>query len=275
MKQIIIPGTTSNLSPDDKPALGIFGRENTGKTRLAATAPGPIGLLALDKNSKRTFEEVARESGTHVIANDKPLISDKDAIAIALTDGDTVEGLAKIKATYIDVVTRTFDLGMKYAAHPDIATVVVDTSSQLFDWVLFSHFGRRNQIKPTSRGSANQDMIDFVNAMRSKNLILIHRAKEIWKSTGQTDRDGAPIKEPSGKFEMEGFKNIGYFLTLMVELTAKPTATKLTDKFRVRVITCKSRPMLEGSDLHESGVSGDAIDWDNLFAAVRAGGSDG
>ncbi len=266
MKQIIIPGCSTDLTPDDKPAVSCFGMEGVGKSRFAATAPGPIGLIALDKKSKRTFCDVAGQLGTQVIANIKPLMTDREAIDIAMTDGDTPAGLSKIKTLYTDVVKRVMDLGMKYAEHPDIQSIVVDTNSQLFDFILFSHFGRRNQIKPTSRGAPNQDMIDFVNATRAKNLVLIHRSKEIWKSTGATDKDGQQIKEPSGKFEQDGFKNIGAFVTLNVELTSKRVKTeKLEDKFRVKVVSCQSRAMLEGHDLHEYDIAGEDITWANLM----------
>lgn len=266
MLKIDIPGTTMSLSPDDKPALGVFGLEGTGKSRLAATAPGPLGLLSLDKKSKRTFQEIAGKLGTVVVSNDKPLMSDKDAISMALTDGDgDPKALAKIKSTYTDVVHRVFDLGMAYAAHSDIQTIVVDTCSQLFDFILFSHFGRRNQITPTSRGAANQDLIDFINATRSKNLVLIHRSKEIWKATGQYDKQGNAIKEPSGKFEQEGYKHVGGFLTANLELTSKRIKTDdLSAKFRVKVVTSQSNCLMEGQDLHEYGISGAEITWNNI-----------
>src|ERR1041385_7490240 len=208
---ISIPGCSTDLTPHDHPSISVHGQECCGKTRLAATAPGPIGLLAIDKKSRRTFQEVAGKLGTEVVVNQKPFVTDKEAIEMALLSGDNAAGLTKIKATYTGVVERVFDTAMRLAEHPDIRTVVIDTCSQLFEFILYSHFGRRNQIQPTSRGAANQDLIDLVNALRSKNLVLIHRSKEIWKSTGQVDRDGKPVKEPSGRFEHDGFKNIGGF----------------------------------------------------------------
>ena len=176
------------------------------------------------------------------------------------------EDIDKVKQTYNEITKRVLDLGMKFATHPDIQSIVVDTNSQFFDWILFAHFGRRNQIKPTSRGPANQVMIDFINAMRAKNLVVIHRSKEVWKATGATDKDGQPIKEPSGKYEQDGFKNIGAFLTLNVELISKRTKQdNLDDKFRVKVISCQTQVMLEGLDLHDKGISGSDITWENLM----------
>ncbi len=266
---ITIPGCTAKLIPDDKPAIGVFGLEGTGKTRFAATAPGPIGLIALDKKSKRTFQEIASKRGVEVISNEKPFISDKDAIEMAITSGDDPKGLAKIKATYTSALTAIFDMTMAFAAHKEVQTVVVDTTSQLFEMILFSHFGRRNQIQPTSRGAANQDMIDFVNALRCKNLVLIHRSKEIWKPTGALDRQGQQIKEPSGKFEQEGFKHIGGFLTANLELTSKKMKTDdLSVKFHAKVITSQSACLMEGQDLDEYGINGEDITWDNVVTVL-------
>jgi len=135
--------------------------------------------------------------------------------------------------------------------------------------ILFSHFGRRNQIKPTSRGAPNQDMIDFVNALRCKNLVLIHRAKEIWKATGQVDKEGQPIKEPSGKYEQDSFKHIGGFLTANIELTSRRTKSEdLESKFRAKVVTSQSNVLLEGQDLHDYGISGENITWSNIMTIL-------
>ncbi len=273
MKQIKLDGFTSDTTPTDKPALCIFGEESVGKTRMACSAPsdnGAIGYLALDKNAKRTIEEYKLSNpGLNVIVNKDPLLSHQEAIKLALLDSTVEAELAKIKGAYTEVVKRTFEYGMKLAAHPDIESIVVDTSTQLNDWITFSHFGRKNQIKPTSRGAANQDMIDFINALSAKNVVLIHRAAEIWKDTGATDKDGNKIQAPSGKFKPDGFAKIGGFVTAVFELTAKRNVKEdLSAKYRVKVVTCKGNTLMEGQDLHEYGVSGIDITWDNLLAAI-------
>ncbi len=212
---------------------------------------------------------MAGSLGTDVIVNEKPIISDKDAIAIAVTSGDEPKGLARIKEVYTGAVEKVLKMGMDFADHPDIKSIVLDTGSQFFEWILFSHFGRRNQIAPTSRGAPNQDMIDFVNAMRSKNLVVVHRAKEIWRATGAMDKSGSPIKEPSGKFESDGFRNIGGFLTANLELTNRRIITDdYSVKFRAKMVTCQCNVLLEGQDLHEYGISGEGITWDNLMAVL-------
>lgn len=273
MKAIKIEGFSSDCSPTDKPALCIFGEENVGKTRCACTAPsegGAIGYLALDKNAKRTIQEYKEmHPELNVIVNKDPMLSHQEAIKLAMLDSTVPAELDKIKTSYTAVLKRTFEFGMALAAHPDVESIVVDTTSQLNDWIIFSHFGRKNQIKPTSRGAANQDMIDFINALSTKNVVLIHRAAEIWKDTGATDKEGNKIQAPSGKFKPDGFAKIGGFVTAVIELTAK--RTKLDDlamKYRAKVVTCKGNTLLEGQDLHEYGVSGSDITWDNIMTAI-------
>ncbi len=258
-----------NLMSEDKPAISVHALESCGKTRFSATAPGPIGLLAIDRKSKATFHNIATQLGTDYIVNEKPFMTDKEAIRMAILDSNDPKQLAEIKAMYTEVVERIMTTAMKFADHPDIRTIVMDTASQFFDFLLFSHFGRRNQIKPTSRGAVNQDMIDAVNALRSKNLILIHRSKELWKSTGQYDKQGEAIKEPSGKYESDGFRGIGGFVTVVLELTSKKVKTEdLSAKFRCKVVTSQSNVLLEGCDLHDFGVSGEGITWQNVLTVL-------
>lgn len=274
-KTITIEGFTSDLSPDDKASLSIHGVEGVGKTRLAMTAPDPIGLLPLDKKSKRTAEAIGAELGKRIIAPTKPFITDLDAMKIAMLPEESEDSKIReanertTKQIYRDAYSKAGEAAMKLASHPDIQTIVVDTNTQLWDWIVFKNFGRKNQIAPTSRSVPNQDMIDFINALRGKHLILIHRSKEIWKNTGKTDKRGEPIKEPSGKFEVEGFNKIGGFVTATIELTNKKTpTTNLDSKFKVKVVTCQTKPLLEGQELDEYEIKGDTITWDNLAAVM-------
>lgn len=274
MREIKIEGCSTILSPDDKPAIGVFGVEGTGKSRFGATAPDPIGLIPLDKKSKRTFEAISKELGKRIVAPTQPLMSDAKARELSMLDESTKEGADRLKAEYTKVVNSVFELGEKFAKHPDIVTIAVDTNTQFYDWIFFSYFGRKSKIKPVSRAPANQCMIDFINMLRSKNLVLIHRSKEIWKDTGLKDNEGMPIQAPSGKFEQDGFKNIGGFLTVNCEMTRKLKVSTdgrevsdiLAEKFKLRLVTCQTDEgvLLEGQEL----LSGEDICWDNLVARL-------
>lgn len=276
MKQITIEGFSYDATPDTKPAICVYGPENCGKSRFGCTAPhddGLIGWLALDKNSKGAVEEYKRVNKVnHILVNTKPFMSHAEAIKVAM-----IEKPAETKAIYKDVVGRIFDAGMALAGNSNIESIVVDDGSQFFDNILFSHFGRRNQIESFMRGAPNNDFIDFVNALGSKNLVMICRGAEVWGDTGEVDKEGKKKQAPTGNLKPDGFGKIGKFMTAVIELTArrkKPTtddaAEALKEKYHCRVVTCKGDTLLEGQDLEPFGVCGEEITWDNVVAVLRA-----
>lgn len=269
MKEIKISGFTSDLTPGDKPTLSVYGAEGCGKSRLAATAPDPIGLLPLDRKSKRTFRTIAEQMKKKVITPKEDYLRPQDAIKISLLDSDDKGSLAAVKKHYSDLYQRVMEDAMKLADHPDIQTIVVDSNSQFWDWILFSHFGRRNQIESYQRGAPNQDMTDFISAMKHKNLILLHRAAEIWKDTGEVDKQNRKKQAPSGKFKAEGCSKLGYLITCELEMISKPKADNLDDKFKVRVRECQNNPLIEGEVLDEYQVMGENITWDNVMTVIK------
>lgn len=278
--KIDIPGFGADTTPHTKPAICVFGEENTGTTRFGCTVPheqGAIGWLAIDKNSKVTVDKFREELGLPIIINQKPVIPHQDSLKLA-----TEEDTDKVKKIYSDVIKRITENIVKLADHDGIESVVIDRASQLYDMILFSHFGRKNQIESYQRGAPNQDMIDIINTLSGKNLVLVHKAAEIWKDTGEVDKQGRKKQAPSGKFKPDGFNQIGRFVTAVVELTAKrgkcmgeDESEKLADKYRIKVVTCKGNTLLEGQDLgHEDlgGVAGEMIGWTSLLQAIGVDG---
>lgn len=277
MKEVRIEGFTYNSTPDTKPAICIFGDENVGKSRFGCTAPhdeGLIGWLALDKNSKDAVDRFKKQqNANHILVNTAPLMTHGDSMKVAMEDDPK-----KTMAIYTAVVNNVFQRGMALAAHKDVESIVIDDGSQLFDWILFSHFGRRNQIESFQRGGANNDFIDFVSAMGSKNLVMICRGAEVWADTGEVDKTTGRKKQgPTGRLKPEGFGKIGKFMTAVVELSAirkKPTTedrtAALNTKYRCKVVTCKGNTLLEGQDLAEYGVAGEEITWENVMMAIGA-----
>lgn len=278
MKQIKIDGFTTNTTPDDKPAICVFGEENVGKTRFACTAPaeeGMIGYLALDKNAKRTVDNFKKENNlNHVLVNEEPFLTDVEAMRVAVLDSGVKDQREEIQKLYTGVIKKVIEAIGRLASSKGIESVVIDTGSQLFDWILFSHFGRRNQIESYQRGPANQDMIDIVNALRTKNLVIINKNAEIWKDTGEIDKEGRKKQAPTGKFKPDGFGKIGGLMTAVLELSAKRIkVNSFNEKYRLKVVTCKGDTMLEGQDLGEEyGVKGEEIMWENVMRVIKVEG---
>lgn len=277
--KVTISGFSDDTSPDDKPAVCVYGLENTGKSRFACTAPcseGMLGYIALDKNAKRTVDKYKQEHGLRVLVNTKPFMDDKDSIALARLDCANEKDRAVVKSKYSDAVNRVFDAGMALAGDSRIESIVLDTGSQFFDWILFSHFGRRNQIESYQRGAPNQDLIDFVVAMRAKNFVMVQRSAEIWKDSGEVDRDGKKKQSPSGRMKPDGFGKIGYYMTAVLELSAASAGEKSKDldsKYRVKVVTSKGNTLFEGMDLADTEweIKGEGICWDNVMMALGLG----
>lgn len=281
MKQITIEGFTYNSTPENKPAICVFGEENVGKSRFGCTAPhedGLIGWLALDKNSKGAVDEYKRvHKADYIMVNAKPLMTHAEAIKVALE-----EDPKKTKATYREILDRVFKLGVALAEHKDVESIVVDDGTQLFDWILFSHFGRRNQIESFMRGAPNNDFIEFVNAMNGKNLVMICRGTDVWADTGEVDAQGKKKQAPTGRMKPEGFSKIGKYMTAVLELTAarkKPASNAdgeidikkaLAAKYRCKVVTCKGDTLLEGQDLEPFGICGQEINWENVIDVIKA-----
>lgn len=279
MKSIEIKGFTQNTLPEDKPAVCVFGPENNvGKSRFGCTLPsseGALAFLPMDKNTIRTVNQYkSNNPKANIIVPAKPFMSDKQAIAIARVDSSTDEGKKQVQKVYGEVIAAIFDMGMELAGSPNVESISID-GDQLFDYILFSHFGRKNQIESFQRGASNQDMIDFINALRFKNVCFMCQGSEIWKDTGEVDKQGRKKQAPSGKFKPGGFGKIGSYMTAVIELSAtrkKPTTEDeeeaFEQKYRARVVTCKGNTLLEGMDLHDYGVSGQRITWPNVLTAI-------
>lgn len=270
MKAIKIAGFTDDVRPNSKPAICVHGVENTGTTRFGCTAPGPIGWIAIDRNSKITVEEQKDKLGIQVLVNKEPYISHRDGMKIALMDNPE-----ETKKIYTLAVGQIFKDCMALVDNPDIESIVLDRASQIFDMILFSHFGRKNQIESFQRGAPNQDMIDLINAMGGKNLVLVCKSADVWADTGETDSKGKKKQGPTGKMKAEGFSKIGQFVTATIELTAarkkavgRDDEERLKDKYRCKVAHCKGNVLLEGQDLHELGCSGEEITWQNVLALI-------
>lgn len=270
MKQIKIQGFTETITSEYQPAIVAFGIENVGTTRFGTTAPEPIGWIAVDRNSKITVEEQKEKRGLDILVNSKPYISHKDAMRIAM-----IENPEETKRIYSEAMKRIYEDCMRLAEHPDIQSIVLDRASQIFDYILFAHFGRKNQIETFQRGAPNQDMIDLISALGSKNLVLLCKSSEIWADTGETDKKGNKKQAPTGKMKPDGFGKISQFVTATVELTSKrgklvgdDDEEKLNQKYKCKIVHCKGNVLLEGQDLSELGVCGEQITWQNVLNVI-------
>jgi hypothetical protein len=257
-----IPGFQTKIEKKAEVVIGIYGPQGSGKTRFSATAPGPIGVVPLDRKSRFTIAKTMEEWGRHdVYMPEKDFIRHEEPLKIASMSPDNA------KRYYGDHVHKVMEAAYRLAASPDIATIVIDTFSQFWENVLFKHYGRTNQIQPFLKGPANQDAIDLVTALSSKNVILIHKATELWAGSGENAK-------PTGRFKPAGFPHIGYHCTVMLEMrknnlydSSNGTGGGKPWKWSLSVTDCQARPVLEGPQGVDA-LTDDAITFDSLMALL-------
>src|SRR5262245_12225670 len=241
-KKIEIKGFTTNIKStvDLSLVIGLYGMQGSGKTRFCATAPDPIGVVPLDRKSRYTMAKTMEELGKVVVMPEKDYIRHENPLAIAAMPPE------KAMTYYKEHVRAVMDAAFKLNGHPDIRTVVIDTGTQLWEDILFKNYGRNQRIMPRDRGSANQDMIDFLNAMSGKHLIITHKASEIWSGDGDSGK-------PTGQYRASGFGHLGYHSTVVMEMKKNVLYNSENGsgggkgwKWSVDIKDCQAMPELEG-----------------------------
>jgi hypothetical protein len=208
-------------------------------------------VVALDRKTRKTVERVAKELGKTVLmpADDfvrvekpmqlallKPLCSNSTPVSLE----DKSARMCCATHYYRWHVNRIKAAAFKLYAHPEIKSIGVDTGTQLWEDILFAHYGRNERIMPRDRGPANQEMIDFLNCLSGKHLIITHRAREVWRND-----------KPTGRNELAGFPHMGYHLNVLAECvcdeTVQPDANgSYTDRFQLNVSLCQDNPDIQG-----------------------------
>ncbi len=213
------------------------GKPRTGKSRFAATAPDPIGVMINDRNSRWTFAKHAKETGKKIVAPDKDFIRVEDPIKLATLSVD--QAMAYYRK-HVDAFKKEY---FSMLADKTIKSIVIDTGTQLSEDVLFANYGRNQRIMARDRGAYNQEMKDMLVAC-DKNLIVIHRSKEVWRDD-----------KPTGRFERAGYGHISYEMNVCVQHYRDDIVHKKACAesergcvcFGIRITECQANPELVGS----------------------------
>ena len=244
-KQIKIEGFTSNLrsTEDLNLVIGSFGIQGAGKTRFWTTCPDPIGVIPTNRKTRRTAIDQAELTGKQIFMPEEDFIRHGNPVELAMLDDK------KTREYYAKHVENMLKAAYRLAAHPDIRTIVVDDFSQFCEDVLFKHYGRTWRIMPRDRGPYNQDIIDFINGVSAKNVVLTHKSAEIWEN--KTNAKGEETGTPTGKFKQKGFGDLGYHCNVVIEMKKNPAWDqngngKIPWKYSIDIRDCQSRPELEG-----------------------------
>lgn len=274
MKEIAIEGF-GRVEPSTGFALAVFGPDGSGKTRLIAQAQAEAymedmetGVIVLDAKTRDTLKQECESLGVPMpLTNKRDYVTPQDAMKLALLDSatdpkdpDNAKAAKEVMAFYAKVVGKIYEDALRLADHKQIMTISIDPFTELYDYMFFEHFGRKNQIAALSRTAVNQRAIDFVKAIRHKNLILTHRQGEVWGDKGQRDKEGKVVKEPTGRFKLQGYNDIGYQVSAIIQMKSDPRQ-QAPDKFSVDVFKAQLAAGLEGE---KDWLTGEEITWQRI-----------
>lgn len=249
MKEIKVSAEfTTDPKADDALAIATYGEQGSGKTRFSMTAPDPIGFIPLDRKARKTVERISAELNKRVVMPKADFIRSENPMKLAMLK-PWCDNAALIvqweqplppyccaRHYYRWHVNRVKAAAFKLYAHKDIRTIVIDTGTQLWEDILHAHFGRSDRIMPRDRGPANQEMIELLNNLAGKNLIITHKAREIWKND-----------KPTGRYEYAGFGHLGYHVNTIIHMVNDETkSADDSDRFLLNVMLCQDNPAIQG-----------------------------
>lgn len=261
------------FSPSHSFVIGGFGRFGTGKSRFAVTGPDVTGIIPIDQKTRRTVEaamkELDKSYGKNILMPPEDFIKYMRPLEAEAMDE------AKSKEFYRQRVERVKEYAFALLNHRDVRLICLDTAWEFFDDIRYAHYGRTGskfkKLDGDKKGyqdksEAEREFRDFIRAMKSKPLLLMHPAKEEWAQP----KPGADRKA-TGLDTWEGFKLLGHSCEAVVEFTSNPKYNPNDDeqawKFRLNVRGCQANFELQGPDgnpLLEDGM----ITFNNLCSYV-------
>jgi len=236
----------ASLTYQEPLICAVYGGPGSGKSRLAGTAPGDIGCIPMEHKSRMSITRAAAQFGRKVILPDIDLVRSargqlietmpsqcitpemiKREVRAAMKDEDaekTAERQMEKKTDAIPLdgkqpaccqrcyyrwfANRTKSVAYRMAEMDSIKTIVIDPFGQFVDDMLFANYGRNEKIMPLDRKSFNREVIDFLNSICHKHVILTHHSDQVWK-------DNKPTTKTKPR---NSFSKLGHFLSVVIEL---------------------------------------------------------
>jgi len=203
--------------------MRVGGLDKNGKTHFALTAPGPIGVLDMDRGMEGVVEKFLADKTIYVKKfRDMPAKTEKDHDARwnALEDG------------YHSL------LGDK-----SIRTVVMDTDTESWEMARLAYLGKLTQVKSHHYTEVNTAYRKLVDAAfdSDKNVIFIARYKKQYVKKNKDSDDGAW----NGAYEPAGFTELPYLVQVNLRSKLSPDPDGgFTNT--IEVINCRQNMALLG-----------------------------
>lgn len=253
-----------------------WGVDHSGKSRLGATGPEIAGYVPLDRKTRAIADKTAKLEGRRILMpkHDFVVESTKGIRSGHGSDEKVDADIAKLTEATKKQFRQHVDL-IKECAYtlydaPEVKLIEIDLFGQFYEWMKYAYYGRTGSVIKRLTGNkvfkdtsdADQEIIDFVNSLSGKHLILTH------KSTGEYLNNVA-----TGAEIWKGFKHLGHNANLQVEMVLNkkfnPNSEKDSESWHYGLNIVKSlhKPELEG----EAGqliLRDEMITFDNLKSMV-------
>jgi len=205
--------------------VSVAGREKSGKTHFACTAPEPILFFNIDVGTEGVVGKFQDGLDGH-----KPkqiLIYD---VRLPKSSGSNKDVYGPL---WLDVKSRlsaAYGLGR--------GTVVIDTATEAWELARLAHFGKLTQVMPHNYVEVNNEWREMLRMAYDSdmNTVLIHKQKAKYVNNVRTS-----------EWETAGFGEIGYlvqanFLTYRDDTDGGPA-------FNMLIQDCRQNPNLSGQVL--------------------------
>lgn len=253
-----------------------WGVDHSGKSRLGATGPEVAGYVPLDRKTRAIADKTAKSEGRRILMPKNDFVVDSFK---GIRSGHGPEEKADLEVSKLTEATKKQYRGLidsiKECAYTlydssDVKLIEIDLFGQFYEWMKYAYYGRTGSVVKKVTGGkmykdtsdADQEVIDFVNSLSGKHLILTH------KSTGEYVNNQA-----TGNEVWKGFKHLGHSANLQIQMRLNKQFDPNSDKpdrqwhWGLDIIKSLHKPELEG----EAGqliLCDDMINFDALKALV-------
>jgi AAA domain len=226
-------GFVEYIEEEPKPRMIVatMSQEKRGKTHFAMTAPGPIAYINIDKGEEGVLNKF-KKKGKRILYKEIP--KPKRGLK-----GDAA------KAAYTEAFEEIKEALEVAIDNPSIKTVVVDTATELWEYLRLARHGKLTQIMPHQYTDINAEFRELIRTLfdSNKNAILIHKVKKEYKE----GKDGKA--NFTGRYEFAGFSEMRFLAQVVVEHRRYENEEGPGVTFGIKVLDSRLEPDCIGLEL--------------------------
>jgi len=203
------------------------GREKTGKSHFALTAPEPIIYLNVDLGIEGVVGKF-QDQGKQVYLYD-----------VRVPREGKAEMWQSLWAEFRQRVRKVYELRT--------GSVIWDTASELYELCRLSHFGRLTEVKPSDYSIVNNEWKEVLRIAYDSpmNTVFIHKTKAIWRAVPTSSGRSSLTK--TNEFELSGYSDMGYMVQVNLVMYREDTSDG--PQFSAYIKDCRQNPYIAGQIL--------------------------